>query len=64
MWRATGQIQLCSQSVEGHILESMRQVEVSAKLRYKIFNAQKGEISSHWACLGRLLRAEKILVES
>lgn len=37
---------------------------VSAKLRYKMLSAQKGEISSHWACLKRLLRGAEILAES
>lgn len=64
MWRATGQIQLCSQFEEGHILDPIRQVVLSAKLRYKMLRAQKGEMNSHWACLGRLLRGEEILAES
>lgn len=64
IWRAIGRIQLCSQSGEGHILDPIRQVVLSAKLRYKMLRAEKGEINSHWACLGRLLRGEEILAES
>lgn len=51
-------------NLEGHILDPMRQVVVSAKFRYKMLSAQTGEISSHWAYLGRILRGEEIPAES